>query len=95
MDIRDFKYSDYGITKADERKVLDYCRNTPNENYIKAAISNANPDITEQLYKSLVHRASHETMDRAGEMCMEPKSFYAYRRKAIYEIYCLITLLGE
>jgi len=95
LDIRAFKYSDYGITKAEEQKVLDYCRKTPNEAYIKAAISNANPEMVEQLYKSLVHRASHETMDRDGDMCIEAKSFYAYRRKAIYEIYCLITLLGE
>lgn len=95
MDIRAYKLSNYGLTKADEQKVLDYCRKTPNEAYIKAAISNANPDIAEQLYKSLAHRVSHETMDRAGDMCIEPKSFYAYRRKAIYEIYCLITLLGE
>lgn len=96
MDIRKMGYKDYGLTNQDIKKVFDYCKSRRNteKNYIKYILNGVNPGIADSLYLSLAYNMSYNKIYKKDFIPMCEKSFYDWRRKAIYELYSFITLLG-
>lgn len=90
-------YGDYGLSPDEAIKTLNYCRNwnAEKETNIRAAITCSNRDLEEQLYKSMVHGLSYEKLSKKEYIPIGEKDFYGYRRKAIYNLYCMIMLFGE
>lgn len=97
LDIRKMGYRDYYLSQEDIKKVFDYCRNAEGkteEGYVKCILEGINPGIAESLYSSIVHNKSYTKIYKRNYIPMCEKSFYDWRRKAIYELYSFITLLG-
>ena len=97
MNTRDMTYGDYGMDKEDLRKVLDMCQESDitgvQELIYQSAVA-ANPQIHEALYMSLAFDMSYERVNGIRYVPISKNSFYAYRRRAIANLYDLMRLYG-
>lgn len=96
MRIRDMTWKDYGMSKKEKKIVERFCTDPSAYNLvvIKAAIDSTNKSISKELYNSIVHKQSYAKQCMRNYIPIGEKDFYGYRRKAIYKIYSLVTLLG-
>lgn len=88
--IRDKGYNDYGIAKGTDRRILEYARNSDLSEKIEILeiCHRVNSDIAGLLFDSITNRLSYEKLDRKYNVPYMKNDFYAYRRKAMAEIYC-------
>lgn len=97
--IRDKGYTDYGITKGTDRRILEFARNsTLSEKILILDICHSvNTDIAGLLFDSITNRLSYEKLDRKYGVPYMKNDFYAYRRKVMAEIYVSMmkTTQGE
>ena len=95
MRIRDTTWKDYGMSKKEKKIVERFCANPGAYNQIiEAAIESTNKSISKELYNSIVNKQSYAKQCARNYIPIGEKDFYGYRRKAIYKIYSLVTLLG-
>lgn len=89
-------WKDYGMSKKEKKIVERFCTDPDKDNQviIKAAIYSTNKSISRELYNSIVHKQSYAKQCARNYIPIGEKDFYGYRRKAIYKIYRLVTLLG-
>lgn len=87
--IRDKGYTDYGIEKGTDRRILEFARNSDlSEKILILDICHSvNSDIAGLLFDSITKRLSYEKLDRKYTVPYMKNDFYAYRRKAMAEIY--------
>lgn len=85
MRLREKKYSDYGITDDEKRRILDFCRNASVEErkIVKTALADINPYIQQYVYESLVNNLSYDDLCKKADIYMCAVDFYAYRRKGM------------
>lgn len=94
MRTREKKYSDYGLFDDDLEEIKSYCSN-PSEHEKRIIMDAAHmscPCIAEQLFNSLVYRQSYQTQSYKNYIPFSEKDFYAYRRKAMYNLRDMIAL---
>lgn len=79
-------YADYGMAEEEAEGIIKYCRGLPDMGLVRKAACNANPFIAAQLVRSLVSGKGYDRLDREMHIVYGKTDFYAYRRKAIYEL---------
>lgn len=81
-------YEDYGMTEDEVKYVIDFCRNSNDEekNIIKEALSTLDPYIAPYVFYSLVDKKSYEKICKKDYLYIGKEDFYAHRR---YGIYCI------
>lgn len=89
-------WKDYGMSKKEKKIVERFCTDPSAHSLviIKAAIDSTNKSIAKELYNSIVNKQSYAKQCARNYIPIGEKDFYGYRRKAIYKIYRLVTLLG-
>lgn len=84
MRVRDTAWTDYQISKARVKELLQYCRETKDLSLVEKAIRETNPGISEVLRMSLIKGLSYDKiMMSKTYIPMGMKDFYGYRRKAL------------
>ena len=96
MRTRDKPYSAYGLFDWEIDIVEEYCTEPDEyrERIIRESIRNANVDLEEQLYQSIVNKKSYMAQADRDYIPIGEKDFYGYRRKAIFNIYDMVRLMG-
>lgn len=83
MRVRDTAWTDYQISRARVKELLQYCRDTKNLSIVEKAIRETNPSISELLRMNLVQRLSYDKIMIKVYIPIGEKDFYGYRRKAL------------
>lgn len=87
--IRDKGYKDYGLIEGIDRQILEYARMCTLSEKIEILdiCHEVNTDIAGLLFDSITRRLSYDKLERKYFIPYMKNDFYAYRRKAIAEIY--------
>ena len=92
MSIRDTYLKDYGISNADSKKILSFCRSATgyDQQLILQAAQEVYPEIAPYLFANLTTGLGY---DRMGNIPMQRKDFQGYRRKTIetYNRYMILN----
>lgn len=96
MITRKASYRDYGLFEWEKEVLNEYCLNLDDEKekIIRGQIRGVNPSLENELYNSIVHNQSYDEQADRDYIPIGKKDFYGYRRRAMFEIYSLIMLLG-
>lgn len=94
--VRNTYMSDYGISKEENDKLLEYCKNATNEE--KRIIWNickmVYPAIASQLFKNLTTGIGYDNLCKKEPIRMQRKDFQGYRRKTLKELYDFLSRKG-
>lgn len=76
------KYSDYGMTREEARKIIRYCRtsNFVYRNLVVSAAYRANPEIYTYLVENICDRVG---WIESG-VPIDERSFYGWRKRCIF-----------
>lgn len=87
--IRDKGYTDYGIEKGTDRRIMEFASKSTLSQKIEILeiCHDVNSDIAGLLFDSITNGMSYEKLDRKYNVPYMKNDFYAYRRKAIAQIY--------
>lgn len=79
------KYEDYGITREEKIKILNYCASagSDEEKIIKDALIELPPYISTYIFISLTQKRSYDNICKEEYIFLSCGDFYAYRRKGI------------
>lgn len=78
-------YSDYGFTAEEYKDLKAYCKSAyfrEHAELLRCAIQ-SNPDISNDLYYSLVSGLSYDDIDRIKYVAISKVDFYGYQRKCL------------
>lgn len=96
MRTREKRYKDYGVTKEEKEKVLNFCKNAKKEDefLIRNAALCANPYIADYICDSLKNDLSYDRLFKTLYVPIGRDDFYGYRRKTIAILKNLLLLSG-
>lgn len=85
MRTRNMSYSDYGISDNEMHYILDFCRNSNEDQkaIIKNALAELQPYIAPYVYYSIVDNMSYEDICAKDYIYMSKGDFYGHRRKGM------------
>lgn len=94
--VRNTYMSDYGISKSENEKLLEYCRNADEakkRTLLKIA-ERVYPEIAVQLFENLTTGIGYDNLCKREPIRMQRKDFQGYRRKTLKELYDFIKRTG-
>ncbi len=98
MRTRKKKFSDYGMTPEEGKKVKEYCRHMDSDRQrllLETAIAAA-PGIGISVYKSLIMGVGYyQLLHEEYDLPASSDDFYAYKRKTIAEFYKKLVEMGD
>ena len=98
MRTRKKKFSDYGMTPEEGKKVKEYCRyldSSKQRLLLETAIAAA-PGIGLSIYKSLTMGVGYyQLLQTECDLPASSDDFYAYKRKTIAEFYKKLVEMGD
>lgn len=94
MSIRDTYLKDYGLSDADGKKIVSFCRRAKGyeQKLILEAAQEVYPEIAQYIFFNLTTGIGY---DRMGYIPMQRKDFQGYRRKTIETINRYMALNGK
>lgn len=83
MRTREKGYSDYGISDAEVKELIQKSRTAAGRSLMQKAAFQANPELAEDLIYSIVNDLSYDRICIIRDIPAKKDDFYAYRRKAM------------
>lgn len=82
MSVRDTSYIEYGLTKEDVNRLIEYCISaTADTDLINECAKKSNIGIANYIVLSVVNSWSYDRMQAKWHIPMKKTDFYGYRRK--------------
>ena len=97
MSARDRYLKDYGLTYAEGKKIVEYCKNARDYDQvlILQVAQKVKPEIAHLIFMNLTTGIGYDNISKRYYVPMQRKDFQGYRRKVIEEYNRLMTLLGR
>lgn len=95
MILRKLKLKDYGITAEQNKWAVEQARLKENEKLVRLAAKQSHPGIADDIAKALIEGVSYDKLNKKDGVNIKRDDFYAYRRKAIYIFWTLLTGKGK
>lgn len=85
MRVRETSYRDYGFDEGEEKRLKAYCRKKDfsDNKLLLDASEHANPDISDDLYYSIVANVSYDDLCKIKYIPLPKVDFYGYQRKCL------------
>ena len=97
MSARDRYLKDYGLTYAEGKKIVEYCKNARDYDQvlILQAAQKVKPEIAHLLFMNLTTGIGYDNISKRYHVPMQRKDFQGYRRQTIEEYNRIMKLVGK